>query len=336
MKRINHMTSFFFMPTTHTFIEDALKAISTEIESLENLKHYIDGSFVNACELILKCHGRIIIIGMGKSGHIASKIAATLASTGTPSFFVHPAEAGHGDFGMITRHDIVIAISNSGSTPELTSLIPMIKRLDIPLISISSKPQSALAQAADISLNLGVTKEACPHNLAPTSSTTAALVLGDALAIALLSAKKFSAEDFAISHPSGALGKRLLLKVSDLMKTASALPIVSATNTLEDAILEISSKGLGMCLISDDGKILQGIFTDGDLRRIFQQSLYRKGMLISEIMGKKPKTIKDTEMAIEALGIMNQLKITTLAVLNKNEEIVGIIHMHDLVREGIA
>lgn len=318
------------------FISDAIKTINLEIESLENLKNYIDQSFIAACELILKCQGRVIIIGMGKSGHIASKIAATLASTGTPAFFVHPAEAGHGDFGMITRQDIVIAISNSGSTPELTALIPMIKRLNIPLISISSKPESALAQAADISLNLGVTKEACPHNLAPTSSTTTTLVLGDALAIALLNAKNFSAEDFASSHPSGALGKRLLLKVADLMKTGPALPIVSSKSSLEEAILEISSKGLGMCLVSDDHKTLNGIFTDGDLRRVFQQSLYHKGMPIAEVMGKKPKTISAQSMAIHALTIMNQLKITTLAVLNEHSEISGIIHMHDLVREGIA
>ncbi|GGF90030.1 MULTISPECIES: KpsF/GutQ family sugar-phosphate isomerase [Cysteiniphilum] len=324
------------MSNNHPFAQDALKTIDLEIETLEQLKKHISDDFIAACELILKCQGRVIIIGMGKSGHIASKIAATLASTGTPAFFVHPAEAGHGDFGMITRQDVVIAISNSGSTPELTSLIPMIKRLDIPLIAISSKPQSALAQAADISMNLGVEKEACPHNLAPTSSTTATLVLGDALAIALLNAKNFSAEDFANSHPSGALGKRLLLKVSDLMKTGASLPIVTSQSTLEDAILEISSKGLGMTLISDDNKTLNGIFTDGDLRRIFQQSLYQKGLNIAEVMGKRPKTIIEDAMAIEALSLMNQLKITTLAVLNHQNEIAGIIHMHDLVREGIA
>ena len=323
------------MSNNSSFINDALHTINLEIESLMSLKKYIDQSFIAACELILKCQGRVIIIGMGKSGHIASKIAATLASTGTPSFFMHPAEAGHGDFGMIMQQDIVIAISNSGSTTELISLIPMIKRLNIPLISISSKPQSALAQAANVSLNLGVNKEACPHNLAPTSSTTATLVLGDALAIVLLNTKNFSAKDFAISHPSGVLGKRLLLKVSDLMKTGSALPMITSQSTLEDAILEISSKGLGMCLVSDDKKTLHGIFTDGDLRRIFQQSLYQKGVKITDVMGKKTKTITDDAMAVDALGIMNQLKITTLAVLSGNE-IAGVIHMHDLVREGIA
>ncbi|WP_116964264.1 KpsF/GutQ family sugar-phosphate isomerase [Fastidiosibacter lacustris] len=324
------------MTLNHPFVIDALQTISLEIESLCHLKQYIDDNFIKACETILKCKGRVIIIGMGKSGHIASKIAATLASTGTPSFFVHPAEAGHGDFGMITKEDIVIGISNSGSTPELTALIPMIKRLHIPLISISSKTHSPLAQAADISLNLGVTKEACPHNLAPTSSTTAALVLGDALAIALLNAKNFTAEDFAISHPSGSLGKRLFLKVSDLMKVGKNLPIVDPSSGLEDAILEISSKGLGMCLISQDGKKLQGIFTDGDLRRVFQHSLYQKDIPISEVMSKNPKTIHQHAMATEALELMNQLKITTLAAVDDDQHIAGVIHMHDLIREGIA
>ena len=324
------------MSNNHAFIEDALQTINLEIKSIKNLKKHLDQSFIDTCSLILKCQGRVIIIGMGKSGHIASKIAATLSSTGTPAFFVHPAEAGHGDFGMITRQDIVIAISNSGSTTEITSLIPMIKRLNIPLVSITSKPQSILAQAADITINIDVNKEACPHNLAPTSSTTTTLVLGDALAIALLNAKNFTAEDFSISHPSGALGKRLLLKVSDLMNTSSALPIVRRTSTLEEAILEISSKGLGMCLISDDKKTLHGLFTDGDLRRVFQQLLYQKNLKIADFMGKKPKTIAHNAMAIDALSMMNQFKITTLAVLNDNREIVSVIHMHDLVREGIA
>lgn len=318
------------------FVSDALQTINTEIEALNQLKSQIDQSFINACEVILQCEGRVIIIGIGKSGHIASKIAATLSSTGTPSFFVHPAEAGHGDFGMITRQDIIIAISNSGSTSELTSLIPMIKRLGVPLISISSRPNSTLVNASDIRLNLGVEKEACPHNLAPTSSSTAALVLGDALAIALLNAKKFSAKDFAISHPSGVLGKRLVLRVSDLMKSGSRIPIVTSQSALEDTILEMSSKGLGMCLISDNNRSLLGIFTDGDLRRIFQEYLYKSGMKISDIMCTKPRTIHLNEKAVEALSLMNKFKITTLAVLNSQNEISGIIHMHDLVREGIT
>ncbi|MFZ9035256.1 MAG: KpsF/GutQ family sugar-phosphate isomerase [Francisellaceae bacterium] len=323
------------MTTTHKHIEHGLKTIDAEIQALKELKKHINNSFTQACDLILSCLGRVILIGMGKSGHIASKIAATFASTGTPAFFVHPAEAGHGDFGMITKNDLVIAISNSGNAPEVTALIPMIKLLGVPLVAITSKIDSPLAKGADIVLNLGVTKEACPLNLAPTSSTTATLVLGDALAISLLTAKKFTPEDFAFSHPSGSLGKRLLLKVSHIMKKGEALPIISADASIEDAILQISQKGLGMTLISSDGIKLQGIFTDGDLRRVFAKKLYQPGIAISKLMSTSPKTITTQSMAIEALEIMNAYKITTLVVMDGGR-IEGIIHMHDLIKEGIA
>ncbi|WP_119343412.1 KpsF/GutQ family sugar-phosphate isomerase [Facilibium subflavum] len=322
--------------TNQNHIKHALNTISLEIDALHHLKNNINENFAQACQIILSCQGRVIVIGMGKSGHIASKIAATLASTGTPAFFVHPAEAGHGDFGMITKQDVVIAISNSGSTPELTALTPMIKMLGIPLIAMTSKLNSPLADAADVTLNLGVTKEACPHNLAPTCSTTATLVLGDALAISLLRAKNFTAEDFASSHPSGSLGKRLLLKVKNLMITGDKIPLVHPNATIEQTIMEISSKGLGMSLVSEDGKKILGIFTDGDLRRMFAQEKYKKGIAIKTLMSKSPKTIHEDAMAIEALELMNQHKITSLAAIDDDCHLKGIIHMHDLIREGIA
>lgn len=320
----------------YSYIPSALDTIDIEIDTLKHLKSQINQNFNFACELLMQCKGRVVVIGMGKSGHIASKIAATLASTGTPSFFVHPAEAGHGDFGMITKEDTVIAISNSGSTPELTSLLPMLNQLGTPLIAITSKTLSPLSKAATVTLNLDVQKEACPHNLAPTSSTTATLVLGDAIAISLLKAKNFTKEDFAFSHPSGALGKRLLLKVENLMIQEDALPIVHPDTPIEQAIVEISSKSLGMCIISADKKELLGIFTDGDLRRMFHEDRYKKGELISALMSKNPKTILYNAMAIDALELMNQYKITSLVVTDKNSNIQGIIHMHDLIREGIA
>lgn len=317
-------------------ITNALKTITMEISALEKLYHCIDGSFAKACEIILKCQGHVIVIGMGKSGHIASKIAATFASTGTPAFFVHPAEAGHGDFGMITKKDIVIAISNSGNTPELTALAPMIKMLNIPLVAITSKVNSVLAKAADIVLNLGVTTEACPLNLSPTSSTTTALVLGDALAISLLKAKNFTIEDFASSHPNGSLGKKLLLKVKSLMHTGKSIPIISPETSIEETILEVSSKALGICFISCDGKSVDGVFTDGDLRRVFENKSYRKGVKIRRLMTKSPKTIHENVLAIDALEMMNLNKITAIATVNDDNHLVGVIHMHDLVKAGIA
>ena len=317
-------------------IQNALDVIDIEMNAIHKLRSSIGPSFEKACKLLESCKGRVIVIGMGKSGHIGSKIAATLASTGTPSFFVHPAEAGHGDFGMITRGDVILAISNSGSTAELVQLIPLIKRINIPLISITGKPSSILSTQSDVNLDISIDKEACPHGLAPTASTTVTLVLGDALAIAVLKSKGFTEEDFAFSHPSGALGKRLLLKVKDIMKSGKYLPIVPSNATVEDTILEVSNKGLGMTVVSDDKKKVLGIFTDGDLRRIFQLDQYTKGVVVSTVMTSAPQSINENELAAKALGIMDDRKITSLVVTDDNAHLVGVVHMHDLIQQGIA
>lgn len=317
-------------------IENAIQTIDIEIAALAHLKNQIDDQFAQACNTILKCEGRVIVIGMGKSGHIASKIAATLASTGTPAFFVHPAEAGHGDFGMITRNDVVIAISNSGTTPEVTALIPMIKMLCIPLISITSKPLSILGKNSHVVLNLDNQIEACPHNLAPTCSTTATLVLGDALAIALLKAKNFTPADFAFSHPSGALGKRLLLKVQDIMRSGDAIPSVLPSTQIEQAILEISAKSIGATFVTDADNVLKGVFTDGDLRRLFAQGKFAMGQAIETMMHASPKTIYADTMAISALEKMENYKISALAVIDESNHLIGVVTMHDLIEQGIA
>ena len=317
-------------------IKHALQTIDMEIQALQELRNFVDESFIKTCEKILKCKGHIIVIGIGKSGHIASKIAATFASTGTPAFFIHPAEAGHGDFGMITKKDIVVAISNSGSTPELITLIPMIKILKIPLIMITSKVKSVLAKAADIVLNLGVTREACPLNLTPTNSTTATLVLGDALAMSLIKSRNFTTEDFINYHPSGHLGKKLLLTVKNLMHRGKNIPVVSPVTSLEETILEISLKALGICFISDDTRSIQGVFTDGDFRRILEIAGYKKSTEIRKVMNSSPKTICENAMATDALEIMNFNKITALATVDDKKHLTGVIHMHDLVKAGIA
>jgi len=317
-------------------IKNAIDTFEKEIQALENLKDSIDNSFNKACKIILNNNdkGRVIVTGMGKSGHIASKIAATLASTGTPSFFVHPAEAGHGDFGMITNQDVLISISNSGNSREIVSLLPMIKHLGIPTICITSNTNSTMAVNSDVVLNLNIKEEACPHNLAPTSSTTATLVLGDALAIALLKAKKFMPEDFAFSHPSGSLGKRLILKVKNIMLTGTKIPKVSPLASVQDAILEISKKGVGFTLITENNKLL-GIFTDGDLRRVFSQSKRIDILKISDIMHKKPKTVDADSMAIIALEKMEKNQISSLVVTDDKNKIHGVINMHDLVSHGL-
>ena len=318
-------------------IKNAVKTFRLEIETLEKLKNSIDENFEKACEIILKNSlekGRVIITGMGKSGHIGKKMAATLSSTGTPAFFVHPGEAGHGDFGMITKSDVLIAISNSGSSSEIMGLMPMLKYLDIPIIAITNNPKSILAKNSDVTLNLNVDKEACPLNLAPTSSTTATLVLGDALAIALLKAKNFSAKDFAFSHPNGVLGKKLILKVENIMRKGSEIPIVKPTDNIRKAILEISDKGVGSTLVVENSKIL-GIFTDGDLRRMFEAENFNSQRAICEVMTKKPKTIYKEKMAINALEKMEKYEITSLAVIDEDHNILGIITMHDLVKTGL-
>jgi arabinose-5-phosphate isomerase len=321
--------------TQHNFISLAKAVIDTEIQALQVLPERLNDDFSNACECILKNTGRIIVTGMGKSGHIANKIAATLASTGTPAFFVHPGEASHGDLGMITEEDIVIALSNSGSSEEILSILPVLKRLGVTLISLTGNPKSELATASDYHLDISVDKEACPLNLAPTSSTTASLVMGDALAVALLDARGFTEEDFARSHPGGRLGKRLLVNVKDLMHTGNSIPQVPSGTLLEKAILEITSKGLGITSILDKQQKLIGLFTDGDLRRSFEKEVNLKNTPIDNIMVKNFQTIHAEQLAVDALNLMEEKQITALPVIDSEQHIIGMIHMHDLLKSGI-
>lgn len=323
------------MTQTRDLIDSAQRTIRLEIEAVQELLPRIDADFVKACELILNCKGRVVVVGMGKSGHIGNKIAATLASTGTTAFFVHPAEASHGDMGMITRDDIVLALSNSGSTAEIVTLLPLIKRLGIRLISMTGNPNSPLAKAAEVNLDARVSQEACPLNLAPTSSTTASLVLGDALAIALLEARGFTAEDFAFSHPGGALGRRLLLKVENVMHAGDALPRVRRGTSLRDALLEMTQKGLGMTVILEEDGRLAGIFTDGDLRRTLDKGIDVRQALIDEVMTPHGKTARAEMLAAEALKIMEDHKINALMVVDDQNKPVGALNMHDLLRAGV-
>jgi arabinose-5-phosphate isomerase len=316
------------------FIESGLRTIKMEVEAVGLLSSRVDQQFSIACETILACQGRVIVTGMGKSGHIGNKIAATLASTGTPAFFVHPGEASHGDLGMITKTDVVIAISNSGNTNEIVTLLPLIARLGIPLISMTGDEQSQLAKAACANLDVSVTIEACPLNLAPTTSTTVTLVMGDALAIALLEARGFNAEDFAFSHPSGALGRKLLLRVKDIMHEGDQIPVVTADKTLQDALIEMSQKGLGMTTIMSDDAKLVGIFTDGDLRRIIDLKVDFATTSVSDVMSADPKTIPQNMLAAEALTIMEKASITALIVEEK-DHITGVLHLHDILRAGV-
>jgi arabinose-5-phosphate isomerase len=307
-----------------------------ETDAVKELSSRIGRSFVTACETILSCHGRVVVIGMGKSGHIGNKIAATLASTGTPAFFVHPGEASHGDLGMITKGDVVIAISNSGNTSEIVTLIPLIVRLGIPLISMTGDDQSQLAKAACANLDVSVSSEACPLNLAPTTSTTVTLVMGDALAIALLEARGFTAKDFAFSHPGGALGRKLLLRVRDIMHKGDEMPSVMADQPLQTALMEMTQKGFGMTTImSREGKLI-GIFTDGDLRRIFDLSIDIAITPISDVMSVSPKTIHQDMLAAEALTIMENSTITALVVEDDNHNPAGVVHLHDILRAGVV
>lgn len=317
------------------FREAALRAITIERDAIDALTSRIGDEFVRACQTMMACKGRVVVTGMGKSGHIGNKIAATLASTGTPSFFVHPGEASHGDLGMITGQDVVLAISNSGNTAEVLTILPLIKRMGAPLISMTGNPDSTLAREAVANLDVSVAIEACPLNLAPTSSTTATLVMGDALAVALLEARGFSAEDFAFSHPGGSLGRRLLLRVSDIMHTGDRIPRVSPDTTLSGALLEISLKGLGMTTVVDDNDHLAGIFTDGDLRRTLDRPLDIHATPIRDVMTRHGRTIFDDQLAAEALNIMEELKINALPVTNRNGELTGAINMHDLLRAGV-
>ena len=313
-----------------------LAVINTELEAITALRDRIDDDFVAACQHLLQCEGRIVVIGMGKSGHIGGKIAATLASTGSPAFFVHPGEASHGDLGMITNKDVVIALSNSGETSEVLTILPLIKRLGIPLIAMTGKPHSTIAKNANAHLDVSAVKEACPHGLAPTSSTTTALVMGDALAIALLESRGFTAEDFALSHPGGNLGRRLLLHVSDIMHTGDTIPTVSDKALISDALIEMTDKGLGMTGVIDDKGNIVGIFTDGDLRRVLAQTVDVHTTAIADFMTSNCITGQATMLAAEILELMQRHKINALLITDSEQQLVGAINMHDLLRAGVV
>jgi arabinose-5-phosphate isomerase len=319
----------------NTLVSAGQRTIALEAACVESLITRVDENFIAACELMLNCHGRVIVTGMGKSGHIANKIAATFASTGTPAFFVHPGEASHGDMGMITNKDVVLALSNSGTTAEILTILPLIKRLQAPFISMTGSPSSALAQNANIHLDVSVAEEACPHGLAPTASTTAALAMGDALAIAMLEARGFSAEDFAIAHPGGALGRKLLLKVEDIMHCGEQIPLVNTTTPLSETLLVMTEKKLGMAAIIDKSNQLLGVFTDGDLRRTLDNGIDLHTATASDVMTLHCKTIRPDILAAEALAIMETNKINALVVTDINNQPVGALNMHDLLRAGV-
>lgn len=316
-------------------LDRARAVLDIEAAATGALKSRLDGGFVQACQLLLACVGRVVVTGMGKSGHIGNKIAATLASTGTPAFFMHPAEASHGDIGMITREDVVLALSNSGETDELLTILPIIKRLDVPLIALTGRPDSTLARAATVSLDVSVAAEACPLNLAPTASTTATLAMGDALAVAVLDARGFTPEDFARSHPAGSLGRKLLLHVEDVMRTGDALPLVSPDALLRDGLLEMSRKGLGMTCVATPDKKLLGVFTDGDLRRVLDRSLDLHATHMHAVMTANPKHATPRMLAAEAVHLMETHRITALPVVNDDSVVVGALNVHDLFRAGV-
>ncbi len=314
----------------------ARQVLNIEADAVRRLAERIDGQFIDAISIILNCKGRVVVMGMGKSGHVARKIAATLASTGTAAFFVHPAEASHGDLGMIAHDDVVVALSNSGESAEITTILPLIKRRGTKLIGMSGNPASTLANESDAHLNAAVDKEACPHNLAPTASTTAALALGDALAVALLDARGFTAEDFARTHPGGSLGRRLLVHVRDVMHSGDALPTVGQTASLKEALLEMTRKGLGMTAAIDDEGRLAGIFTDGDLRRALEKTVDIHTAGLADLMVKNPKTIGPDQLAVEAVERMQELKINGLLVVDADQKLVGALNMHDLLKAGVV
>lgn len=331
--RVNAMSDL--SDASHTLRDSALRTLTVEQAAIDGLKSRLSDDFDRACELILACQGRVVVTGMGKSGHIGGKLAATLASTGTPAFFVHPGEASHGDLGMITRTDVVLALSNSGETGEVTALLPLLKRLDVPLVSMTGRPGSTLARHADAHLDSGVEREACPLDLAPTSSTTAALALGDALAVALLEARGFTTEQFALSHPGGSLGKRLLLRVQDIMHSGERLPRVALGSPLRDALVEITRQGLGFtCVINTDGT-LAGVYTDGDLRRTLDEHRDVLRLTVDEVMTTPGRRITPDVLAAEAVRIMEDNKITALAVVDEDQHPIGALHMHDLLASGV-
>ena len=332
-----------YLPTMHLqsnspehLLALARQVLDIEIDALRAVSSRLDLQFADAVHLILACTGRVVVSGMGKSGHIGCKIAATLASTGTPSFFMHPGEASHGDLGMIAHDDVVLALSNSGESNEIVSIIPLIKRRGAKFIAMTGNPNSTMARVADVHLDASVDKEACPLNLAPTASTTAALALGDALAVALLDARGFSADDFARTHPGGSLGRRLLIHVRDVMHTGKALPQIGHDASLKTALLEMTEKGLGMTAVVDAAGKVAGVFTDGDLRRALEHALDLQQARVTDLMTHHPKTIHADELAVAAVEKMESLKINGLLVVDENNVLVGALNMHDLLKAGVV
>ncbi len=322
--------------TDDDLVDAAREAVSVEIDGLRAQLPRLGADFARACRVCLTCRGRVVVTGMGKSGHIAGKLAATLASTGTPAFFLHPGEASHGDIGMITRDDVVLALSNSGETAEILTIVPVIKRLGVPLLAMTGNPASALARAATVHLHIGVPAEACPLNLAPTASTTAALAVGDALSVALLKARGFTEEDFARSHPAGNLGRRLLLRVADVMRTGAQIPKVGPGTTLAEGLMEMSRKGLGMTAIVDPADRALGIFTDGDLRRALDRSADLRATRMEAVMTPRAKSADPDMLAAEALNLMETHRITSLLVVDADGRVVGALNVHDLMRAGVV
>jgi arabinose-5-phosphate isomerase len=322
--------------TDEALVDLGRQALIVEIDGLRAQLPRLGLDFARACRICLNCRGRIVVTGMGKSGHIGGKIAATLASTGTPAFFMHPGEASHGDVGMITREDAVLALSNSGETAEILTIVPAIKRLGVPLISFTGSVDSSLARIATVHLDIGVPAEACPLNLAPTASTTAALAVGDALAVALLKARGFTEQDFARSHPAGALGRRLLLHVRDVMRTGEAIPKVAPETTLAEGVMEMTRKGLGMTAVVDPGDHALGVFTDGDLRRAWDRAADVHGTRMQEVMTRAAKRIHPGTLAAEAMLLMETHRITSLIVVDENDVVVGALNVHDLMRAGVV
>src|SRR5271166_2225191 len=320
--------------TDENLVDVARQALGIEIEGLQAQLPRLGAEFARACRICLDCRGRIVVTGMGKSGHIAGKIAATLASTGTPAFFVHPAEASHGDIGMITRDDAVLALSNSGETDEILTIIPVIKRLGVPLVALTGNPNSTLARVSTVHLDIGVPAEACPLNLAPTASTTAALGVGDALAVALLKARGFTEQDFARSHPAGQLGRRLLLHVKDVMRTGKDVPKVLGATPLSEGLMEVTRKGLGMTAVVDGDDRVICVFTDGDLRRALDRAADLRTTPMHELMTRRAKTVQATMLAAEAVHLMEQYRITSLLVVDADDRVVGALNVHDLMRAG--
>jgi arabinose-5-phosphate isomerase len=317
-----------------TYLDSANRTFHNQADALGTLQSLLDDTFSNVCDVLMQCKGKVVVSGMGKSGHIGNKIAATLASTGTPSFFMHPGEANHGDFGMLSKDDVLIAISNSGETAELIGLLPAVKRLNIPIIAITNKAGSSLTRFAQHTLLLHVQKEACSLGLAPTTSTTATLVLGDAIAIALLEAKGFTAEDFAFSHPGGALGKRLLLTVGDIMVSGNSVPTVNSDASLSQALLEMSSKGLGITAIVEQNRML-GIYSDGDLRRTLDKQINVHTTAVKDVMTAKGVSLKSEDLAVDALNLMQEKRINALIVVDDASEVIGALNMHMLLRAGV-